>query len=340
MISFKKFTSIENSFNEEFMNKVRAEIPKDIIYVVQEKVHGANVSFICNGEDIQFAKRTAILEPDEAFFQYQAIVDKYRNNVFSLFNFLKIKYPLLQCISIFGELFGGSYPLADVKKQNKLDRIQKGIYYTPEHEFYGFDIFLNFGGGGSDYMSVEDTNNLFDQFGFFYAKTLFSGTLDECLQYPNKFESTIAKDLGLPILERNFCEGVVIRPATPLYLRNGSRVLIKNKNPKFAECIKGRSRQFRKSQIGLPKALEDALSLALCYITENRLNNVISHIGQVDLSKDFGKVLGMYCKDVITDFSKENGEIYQKLSKEERKLLNKEIQKVATKEVNKAKMNK
>lgn len=41
--------------------------------------------------------------------------------------------------------------------------------------------------------------------------------------------------LGLPPIADNICEGVVIRPVTPTYLRNGCRVLIKNKNARFAE---------------------------------------------------------------------------------------------------------
>lgn len=52
MIRFKKYSSIENSFDAEFMDKVRAEMPSDLKYVVQEKVHGANTSFLCDGNDV------------------------------------------------------------------------------------------------------------------------------------------------------------------------------------------------------------------------------------------------------------------------------------------------
>ena len=46
MLEFKKYNSIENSFSREFMEKVVAEMPADLEYVVQEKVHGANTSFL------------------------------------------------------------------------------------------------------------------------------------------------------------------------------------------------------------------------------------------------------------------------------------------------------
>ena len=44
MLEFKKYSSIENSFSREFMEHVVAEMPQDLEYVVQEKVHGANTS--------------------------------------------------------------------------------------------------------------------------------------------------------------------------------------------------------------------------------------------------------------------------------------------------------
>ena len=62
MLEFKKYNSIENSFSREFMERVAAEMPADLEYVVQEKVHGANTSFLCDGESVRFAKRTSLLE--------------------------------------------------------------------------------------------------------------------------------------------------------------------------------------------------------------------------------------------------------------------------------------
>ena len=65
MLEFKKYSSIENSFSREFMEHVVAEMPQDLEYVVQEKVHGANTSFLCDGETMRFAKRTSMLEEGE-----------------------------------------------------------------------------------------------------------------------------------------------------------------------------------------------------------------------------------------------------------------------------------
>ena len=330
MIRFKKYSSIENSFDAEFMDKVRAEMPSDLKYVVQEKVHGANTSFLCDGNDVCFAKRTAVLADNEKFYDYEQILADYRERVMALYADIKSNVEDIESISVFGELFGGRYPHKEVKADNKMTLIQKGVYYTPVHGFYGFDIYLNKTDGGR-YLSVEETNALFEKHGFFYAKTLFSGTLDECLEYPNAFQSKISEWLGLPEIEDNICEGVVIRPVVPMYLSNRDRVLIKNKNARFAEKkqMKKRNKIF-KEPVPYSEELKSLVSEVEAYVNENRLANVISHIGEVSFPKDTGKVLGMFCKDVLEDFLKEHGGEYSGLDKCEQKSLNKEVNKLCS----------
>jgi len=66
------------------------------------------------------------------------------------------------------------------------------------------------------------------------------------------------------------------------------------------------------------------------YVTENRLANVVSHIGEVHFPKDFGKVMGLFSKDVLEDYLKEHGNLYTALEKSEQKLLTKELNKFCT----------
>ena len=280
MLEFKKYSSIENSFNREFMERIVAEMPTDLEYVVQEKVHGANTSFLCDGENVRFAKRTSMLEAEE-----------------------------------------------------------KGVCYTPEHEFYGFDIYV-MGEGVGRYLPVDEVNELFDKHGFFYARTLFKGTLAECLKHPNAFQSKIAEWLGFPAIEDNICEGIVIRPVVPMYLRNGSRVLIKSKNERFVEkkSVKKRNKLFAET-VPYSEALKALVPEVEAYVTEQRLANVVSHIGEVHVPKDFGKIMGLFSKDVLEDFLKEQCGEYGCLEKSEQKLLNKELNKLSTELVKKVYMN-
>jgi len=155
--------------------------------------------------------------------------------------------------------------------------------------------------------------------------------LDECLAYPNKFPSQISQWLGYPPIEDNVCEGVVIRPVVPTYIGYGDRVLIKNKNERFAE------KKGYKKHPKVPKEdpvysdnLNALIAKGSLYVTENRLNNVISHIGQVSMPKDLGKLIGLFSKDILDDFIKESSADYNNLEKPEQKILNKEINQMAT----------
>ena len=74
MLTFKKYSSIENYFNREFMEHVVEQMPQDLQYVVQEKVHGANTSFLCDGNEVKFAKRTSVLANDEKFYDYPELL--------------------------------------------------------------------------------------------------------------------------------------------------------------------------------------------------------------------------------------------------------------------------
>ncbi len=325
MLEFKKYSSIENSFNEDYIKKVKEAIDPNLRFVVQEKVHGSNTSFVTDGKDIKFAKRTALVAEDEKFFDYQELFDRYKERVIKLFNAIKKKFPDVSTAVIYGEFFGGYYPHKQVKPDHRYMTIQKGVCYCPHHEFYGFDIYV-YRPEAKHYLSVNDTNQLFEECGFFYAKTLFDGTLDECLNYPNKFPSTIYKFFDYPPIDDNICEGVVIRPIEPTYISYGDRVLIKNKNERFAEKkSEKRIPKPKKPDAVISQGLTSEIALVSLYVTENRLNNVVSHIGEVEFPRDLGKVIGMFSKDILDDFLKEHSADYYALEKPEQKLLNKEI---------------
>jgi len=329
MLNFKKYSSIENSFDSGFMERVRMQMPSDMRYVVQEKVHGTNTSFICDGKEIRFAKRTSFIETGEDFYNYDELLAEYTDRVLALSNDVISLNPGITQVIIFGELFGGAYPLNTVKQNHRLKLIQKGVYYTPEHGFYAFDIYLTDSDGNGRYLPVADANELFSKHCFLYARTLFEGTLDECLHYPNAFQSKISEWLGYPHMEDNICEGIVIRPIVTMYLRNGSRVMIKSKNERFAEKkgVKKRVKMFEEP-IPYSDELVALIDEAEAYVTEARLVNVISHIGEVKVPNDFGKLMGLLSKDALDDFLKEHGGDYAGLEKSEQKNLNKDLNKL------------
>jgi Rnl2 family RNA ligase len=217
-----------------------------------------------------------------------------------------------------------------VKNDHKVQNIQKGVFYSPVHEFYGFDLYIS-EEETSRYLSVDENNAFFEAENFFYAKTLFQGNIDECLAYPNAFQSHIAEWLNLPPIDDNICEGLVIRPVEPVYFRNGSRLLLKSKNSRFAEKKSVKKREsalFVEPTYSEP--LKELLPIAEQYVTENRLNNVISKIGHVSIPKDMGKLIGLFSKDALEDFLKEHSGRYASLEKSEQKILNTYVNKNVT----------
>ncbi len=185
MITFKKYNSIENTYDKEFMEKIRTESPENMQFVVQEKVHGANFSFITDGETVFAGKRTGLIEADEKFYDYEKLLERYSPKVLALFTAIKQKYPDTLTVTVYGEIFGGNYPHSEVNNDSKIICIQKGVYYCPNHEFYAYDLYVTDTEIGR-YFSVAESNLFFEQQAFFYAKTLLCGTLEECLQYSNE----------------------------------------------------------------------------------------------------------------------------------------------------------
>ena len=322
MLQFKKYNSIENTFDKEFMERIFTEEADRQEFVVQEKVHGANVCFITDGNTVNFGKRTALVEAGEKFYDYEELLERYTEKVIAMFADVKASFPDIVAVTIFGEMFGGKYPHPDVKSNNKTMLIQKGVFYCPNHEFYAFDLYVATETGGR-FLPVDTANEFFVHGGFFYAQTLFRGALSECVKYPNDSPSRISEWLGLPPIEDNICEGIVIRPVKPTYLRNGSLVLLKSKNARFAEKNSLKKRQPKLFvEPSYSEQLVELLSVVEDYVTENRLSNVVSKIGHVSIPRETGKLIGLFSKDILEDFLKENLFEYSELEKSEQKILN------------------
>lgn len=333
-MEFKKYNSIENSYQSDFISLVIAQGFGDLTYVVQEKVHGANLSFITDGQNILSAKRTELILDSEEFFNSKLVLANYQDKILNLHKAISTDYNA-KTITIFGEIFGGGYPHPDIPKDDTAILVQRGIYYCPHNDFYAFDILID----NDRYLDVETVNAYFEKFGFVYARTLLKDNLENCLAYSNEFKTTIPMEFKLPELEGNICEGVVIRPVNPSFLKSGSRVIIKNKNEKWSENNNYIDKGILSKLLHEGEELsEDAIFLTeevYKFITQNRLDNLISKIGEVNPKKDYGKILGLFNKDILTDFLKNFKDKYEALEKHEVKAVNKFVNKHAGDLINK-----
>ncbi|MEO1051300.1 MAG: RNA ligase family protein [Bacteroidota bacterium] len=318
MNEFRKYNSIENTYRVEFIESIKDCGYDRENYVVQEKVHGANLSFWTNGQRLKVAKRTGFLDAGESFYNYRVVEERYADNVIKAFVAVRSLYPETRYITIFGELFGGHYPHPDVENGKEAALTQKGIYYSPINDFYAFDILVN----GEQYIPVEDANLTFELLGFFYAKTLLIGSLEQALSYPNAFETKIPMWLGLPPIEKNICEGVVIKPAESKLFKSGQRIILKNKNSLWEENS-GKNR-LRLTSEPIREEVERFKLLIEDYINENRLSNVLSKLNEKE-AKNAGKLIGLLSKDALEDFEKDYGEMFNELDKKDQKLVKKHL---------------
>jgi len=327
-MEFKKYSSIENSYREAEIEKIReviASTPKeDTTFVVTEKVDGCNLSFISDGETVSVAKRSCVMNNGTKIFDSDIMYDKYNNQVLEMANMLKTNFGI-QRIQIFGEHFGGMY---NGKSEKGYSRIQNRVNYIPFTDFIVFDILLVFPeelGYVPVFMEWGAVKDICDKYEFKIVPELFRGTFDECLEYPNLFNTKIPELYGLEPIENNISEGVVIKPLTHLRFRNGSRIILKNKNDKFAE--KGKSK-LQKIKAQLTETEKEFVNEITKYFEESRIQSVLSK-GDVKLDwKEFGKLSGLFFKDAYDDFIKDNSK-FEELDKGVQKVIRKEAQKIA-----------
>lgn len=283
MKEFKKYSSIENSYQSRFVEKVIYNLDWYNDFIVQEKVHWANFAFYVSESWIKCAKRTWFIEEDEKFFNYKNALEE---NSFAL---IELQKEIGKDIIIFWELFGGN--------------VQKEVYYCDDQRFYAFDIVVDW-----EYLPVDECNVLFDKYGFLYAKILKRWTLEECFWYGINQNSILADSINANRIENNLWEGVVIRPNETKYIwhsDNTSRVIFKKKTEMFSE---------KKAPDKIPSN-PTKFQTYDCYITKPRLDNIISKNGEIDDKSQLSKYAWYLVKDICEDYEKDNWRIDEGVAK-------------------------
>jgi len=321
-MEFKKYNSIENTYREKHLFRAQTQLDlKNKNFVVSEKIHGSCFAFYYDGEEMRVAKRSSLLPKENNFFKSSDMLERYRENIETIYRQLKSsKYPEMEVLRVAGEYFGGVFQHPDVEPDNNFSKVQKGIMYSPKHEFMCFDIFID---------NVPVDHNTCHGICYFanlpHVPILFVGSFEDALKVQNDMDSLVPEKYGYPKLENNVMEGTVIKPSKPLFFNDGCRLILKNKNEKWSE--KSKEPKEPRQQIELTPIQESIYNEIAKFISENRLNNVISKIGEIKWS-DFGKVLGLYVKDVWEDVQKEEelSKALNILDKPVRKKINKMVQ--------------
>ena len=338
---FKKYPDIENSYREKFMDVFAREVPdnRDRAFYITEKIHGANsqIAFYRNDEkkgwDVKYGKRTSFIDEDAKFYNLPVVLRRLMPNFRKFIDKMCTTWSgedvswQYKAVIFYGEIFGGAYPHKEVDKDSPLlphngvngNTVQHGVWYCPENDWACFDVRV---------QRFDGTWEFVDQLFFFMhcedagvptvPLLAITSNLKEALAYPNDGESVVYKRYGLPKIEGNIMEGVVIKPVKDMTLSTGERAVIKNKNDHFKEIR--HHNIARTIEPDSPEAL--LIEQAKDYITEARLDNVISHFGEVE-RKDVGTIIGLLGKDACDEFMKDHNGDMNLLTDEQKKQVKK-----------------
>ena len=311
-MSFVPFPKISES-----ATKLDKPVQRDIAkmkFDIYEKVHGANFSVYCNEKDeIQFAKRTGFLQPDDWFYNYQTIAERLSKHTKAMRHELKLDH-----VIVYGELCGGFYPSnpSEWKGARQVGRInargdcplpveeraiQEDVYYSPKVEFIVLGMMrVDIKDGSNHWIPRKTVRSICAKIGA-DALSPFNDrplTLSQAMAHSPIFESKVAVEIfRQPPLPSgtNRGEGVVLVPDDSwIESTDGdpSRYpMFKHKHSEFAEI----SGDFN----GATPVMQ-----LTSMINPNRLNAVLSKIGRLDsTTKD--EVIEAYCNDVWEDFGYE-----------------------------------
>lgn len=313
MSEFVKYSSIENSYRQGYLDKCAMHVG-DAQMVAVEKIHGANFSWITDGDTVRVASRNDLIDELETFYGHTRFYSRYKPVVQALFGLVKNEFPSVVQINLFGEIFGGRYNGVGAQSAKK---VQDGVNYHPDNEFMAFDLKLTFDTGVSRYVPFMDLVEwLFDA--NFIARLSFEdrmrhapiikiGTLEELIKIDPLFYTYVPAAYGLETEHRektplDYAEGFVICGYSEDFYMGNERVILKQKNHLYGEKVKEVK---IKSAVNLTDEQQDLLDKVCSYMNENRVRAVVSK--SVYDQKSFGRLQGDFTRDALEDFEKDHG---------------------------------
>ncbi len=230
----------------------------------------------------------------------------------------------LVAVHIHGELYGGAYPHPEVAPCEGVQAIQTGVYYCPDIRFCVYDIGL-YGGDGTEitFLPFDEVLTRCEINGLETAPVLAQATWVDASGLSPVFQSVVAKRLGLPPLQENWAEGVVIRAQGEVMVQTDGgdwvRPILKIKHPKFAEDA--RYHQAQAPQRRPPGELPALTLLEWEVGTRLNSNRVAAARSKVGAASDVKALAAEVAADVWSEISQQHSALLDAISAEERALL-------------------
>lgn len=328
---FARYEKMPESTRKWSLTEKDIRVMQKARWCVTEKIHGAHFVFLTNGQDVLCAKRKEVLESDDPFFGYAAVLERHEQKVLGLFHQIHKQDPSLRAVLVYGELYGGEYPHPDVAPSQGVQAVQTGVYYAPEIQFCAFDLGVVSESGERSYVAYEVALEQLEEANIPVAAPLFVGSYEDALAYEPIFPSLVPSLLGLPTLPQpNWAEGVVIKPMEAL-LVNGKkglvRPIVKHKHPQFMEDAR-----FHQAKRWTPSFTSEPtttlLDEAIARCTQTRWDNAVSKIGRPKKLKSnmWRKVEALFVEDVLSELEEDFSTLWMKATSEDIAIISEEVE--------------
>ncbi|MFP2929835.1 RNA ligase family protein [Pyxidicoccus sp. 3LG] len=241
-------------------------------WVALEKLHGAQLVVGVRAGEVWFGKRKAWLAGDEPFFGWQLLRAELTASAVQVARAVGGE----RDVYLYGELFGGRYPHPDVPAVAGMAPVQTGIWYAPELRWAVFDVLV--AGSEEDegeLLAHHEVEALAHAARLLTPPVVRRGARSEMGAVPTRATTRVPALLGLPPLDGNVAEGLVIKAdarATP-----SERMAWKRKIEEFDEARFDESAAWDAQQ---RLSLEELVAWAGRLVNPARITSAVSKCGR------------------------------------------------------------
>lgn len=312
-LEFKKYPKLTNHYNLEkepvFDNWMEE------LYYSDEKIDGSNtqMAFLIENNKIKDTKvgsRNHFIEADDKnnIAKVYSFVDKVKEAI----EFNIDKLPKDCVVRVFGEIFGAKI------QQTKYDVTKDGNV-----DYRIFDVFIELPNDDTYVLGQSDLHNLLvdlvgttNYLSNIYLSSDDANTLQDSLKH-----SLLDKSHYGDIL----CEGEVYHPLDTFKYTYGTTFpVVKRKHEEFMEVSRKPRKKKKKTSVASPELIELTDNVS-DYVTERRLDNILSHGDISPEPKNIGLLIKEMNKDISEEYLKENPDTDQSLLGQALRRLNKDI---------------
>lgn len=300
---FRKYNSIENHYRDKEIQYWLERFPQlaDEEYTIQEKIDGANISFVIEPDGtFNIAKRSDIIGPNEDFYNMNFIVfNKYTDVVMLMKNYAQTTNSSL---NVYGEIFGTG--------------IQKRINYGDGKRILFYDMIIN-----ERLLSPYEMEDFFSELN---VDDMLIPSFDTIKGLQNALDFVIDDKVTLVYPDGgDIIEGIVIKPYYGTYnipygeetptTKLGRPFYLKKKNEEFKES------KSKREKVPVDERLESLRDSFREYVNENRVKSVFSKYGEIGSPKQIGEYIKHTLEDAKEEFEKDYIDEIEGLEKKELK---------------------